>query len=287
MFSLHIYIYPSFFSTQRHNSTTFPDAANIKNVGKERKKMFFSILSFLLLDDEFIFLISLSHTHISFPLHHRLPPPPPLPALMAPRPALLLLAALCASPGPAVEVSASSPTTGRLLPQALSMTQQSLSLSLLGPSRPLLAGRVAMQPAAASGDRSDDPYASGVESYVVRRGGGRGRRGGGVAKSAVAAPSTPPAVAAASSSSSSPPSLSPALAPAPAPSVAFLPPALPAASRSSRKLLQNTRLETSLTLASDLTGPISPATGSALGGFFCFSSFVFFPVLVFFSFFFS
>ena len=217
-----------------------------------------------------------------------LPPPTPLchrlfsPPIMSPRIALLLyLAALCASPGPAVEVSAAPPTERPAQPP-----QQ----AFLGPSQPLLPGRVAVPSAAtAAASARFAPYESNVETYMVRRRGRRPGRGGGgggggggavVAKSAAAAPSSTPAAPAAATpaaeAASSP-------SPPPAPSVIFLPPAPPsAASRSSRKLLQNTRLQSSLRIASDLTGPISPTTGSALGEL---RSRFFFPLFFFLEFF--
>lgn len=83
------------------------------------------------------------------------------------------------------------------------------------------------------------PYESDVESYLFARERRSRRRGRGRAAAA----------ASSNDKNSSSPSPSPS----------------PRQTSSSRKILQNTRLETTLNLASDLTGPISPTTGNILG----------------------
>ena len=180
---------------------------------------------------------------------------------------------------------------GASLHASVALAQSASMLSVLGPSRVTAAGRVEVQPAAAAAADASSryaPYESGVETYLVPRRGGRGKRkggsGGAVVTQSVGAAAPGPSLSSSSASSpssslsscspssSSPSSSSATAALSPTPSVVFLPPAAldsrgssSSSSSSSRKLLQNTRLETSLRLASDLVGPVSPPAGSTLG----------------------
>lgn len=126
---------------------------------------------------------------------------------------LLFLAVLASIPGPSVA-------------QQQAQVQQ---LALLGPSQPVPAGNVALQPVVGSGGASNRaPYQSNVETYMVTR-----QRGGRRAKSAPAAAAAAPAPSAAAAASSP-------------------------VSRSSRKLLQNTHQENTLRLASGPHGSHIP-----------------------------